>query len=116
MPAPCARRAAFNRLARGCGLTHPRAGRGRHAIYTVNRASGEGPTVNVWNSSSSRARRVLDVRQRSTSLETRRTRINPSIGRARRKYLQRSEQRERDIEKRTQRAQPSEARQIKVSL
>ena len=42
MPAPCARRAAFNRLARGCGLTHPQAGRGRHAIYMVNRVSGEG--------------------------------------------------------------------------
>src|SRR5229473_4917848 len=32
----------FNRLARGCGLTHPQAGRGRHAIYMVNRVSGEG--------------------------------------------------------------------------
>ena len=31
-----------NRLALVCGLTHPQAGRGRHAIYTVNRASGEG--------------------------------------------------------------------------
>ncbi len=42
MPAPCAQRDAFNRLARGCGLTHPQAGRGRHAIYMVNRVSGEG--------------------------------------------------------------------------
>src|SRR5712691_9620514 len=32
----------FDRLARARGLTHPQAGRGRHAIYTVNRASGEG--------------------------------------------------------------------------
>src|SRR5690348_8431708 len=29
-------------LARGCGLPHPQAGRGRRAIYAVNRTSGEG--------------------------------------------------------------------------
>src|SRR5229473_1472312 len=55
----------FNRLARGCGMTHPQAGRGRHAIYTVNRASGEGPTVNTRRNGVEPSKGVCDVRSRA---------------------------------------------------